>query len=222
MKKIFYFILFLSSITFAQTEKTVGDFYKVTSFDQITVVLITADENKIVLKGNNADDVELVNNNGELKIRMPFGQNLKGDNVSVTVYYKNLEAIEANEGSSISSSEKIEATLFEIIVKEGSFIKLNNLEVNKLNVTSSSGAEVLVEGSAESLDVANHTGGKFYGKNFKTETTTVALNAGGLAEVYATNLVEAKTRAGGKILIFGKPKQINEKKILGGKIEQAK
>ena len=39
---------------------------------------------------------------------------------------------------------------------------------------------------------------------------------------YATDLVDAKTRAGGEIKIFGKPKQINEKKIAGGTIEQAK
>ena len=40
--------------------------------------------------------------------------------------------------------------------------------------------------------------------------------------MYATDLVDAKTRAGGEIIIYGKPKQINEKKIAGGTIEQAK
>ena len=43
-----------------------------------------------------------------------------------------------------------------------------------------------------------------------------------MADVYATDLVDAKTRAGGEITIYGKPKQINEKKIAGGTIEQAK
>ena len=43
-----------------------------------------------------------------------------------------------------------------------------------------------------------------------------------MAQVYATDLVDAKTRAGGEIKIYGKPKQINEKKIAGGTIEQAK
>jgi len=34
--------------------------------------------------------------------------------------------------------------------------------------------------------------------------------------------VEAKVRAGGDITIYGKPKQINQKVIAGGSIEEAK
>ena len=91
MKKIIYSILFLSSIAFAQTEKTVGDFNKVTSFDQIDVLLIPGTENKVILQGANSEEVELVNNNCELKIRLPLGKLLKGDDISATVYYKNLD-----------------------------------------------------------------------------------------------------------------------------------
>ena len=103
MKKIVYFLFFISSITFAQLEKKVADFNKVTSFDQIDVTLIPASENKVVLNGSGSNDVELVNKNGELKIRMPLTKLLKGDNISATVYYKKIEAVEANEGSRIAS-----------------------------------------------------------------------------------------------------------------------
>ena len=40
--------------------------------------------------------------------------------------------------------------------------------------------------------------------------------------MYASDLVDAKVRAGGTILIHGKPKQINQKTIAGGSIEQVK
>jgi hypothetical protein len=50
----------------------------------------------------------------------------------------------------------------------------------------------------------------------------VTVNAGGEAEIYATDFVDAKTRAGGSILIYGKTKQINEKRVAGGSIKQAK
>ena len=43
-----------------------------------------------------------------------------------------------------------------------------------------------------------------------------------MAYVYASDLVNAKTRAGGEITIYGKPKQIIEKSVAGGSIEQAK
>ena len=107
MKKIIYSLLFLSSLAFAQTEKSVGDFNKVTSFDKIDVVLLSGSENKVILKGTNSAEVELINNNGELKIRMPLTKILSGDAISATVYYKKLNALEANEGSRISCETEI-------------------------------------------------------------------------------------------------------------------
>jgi hypothetical protein len=86
MKKIVYSLLLISSIAFSQTEKKVGDFNKVTSFDKIDIILIPSSENKVVLNGSASEQVELVNKNGELKIRMPLTKLLKGDNISATVY----------------------------------------------------------------------------------------------------------------------------------------
>ena len=107
MKKIIYSLLIVSSFAFAQETKNIGDFNKVTSFDRIDVFLIPSDENKVQLDGKDKEEVELVNKNGELKIRMPLTKLLDGDNISVTVYYKNLTAVEANEGSRIACGDKI-------------------------------------------------------------------------------------------------------------------
>ena len=60
MKKIVYSLLLISSMAFAQTEKNVGDFTKVTAFDKIDVSLVASSENKIVLTGANSQEVELV------------------------------------------------------------------------------------------------------------------------------------------------------------------
>ena len=222
MKKIIYSLLLISSITFAQTEKKVGDFTKVSSFDKIDVQLIPSNENKVILQGKDADQVELVNKNGELKIRMPFGKLLKGDDISATVYYKKLDAVEANEGSRIASKEEIKAINFDIICKEGSEIKLLNLQASRLQVRTSAGSIVTIKGSVKNQDILSNSGGKYDGQDCITEQTVVTVNAGGIAHVNATDLVDAKTRAGGEIRIYGKPKQINEKKIAGGTIEQVK
>jgi hypothetical protein len=222
MKKIIYSLLLISSITFAQTEKKVGDFTKVSSFDKIDVQLIPSNENKVILQGKDADQVELINKNGELKIRMPFGKLLKGDDISATVYYKKLDAVEANEGSRIASKEEIKAINFDIICKEGSEIKLLNLQASRLQVRTSAGSIVTVKGSVKNQDILSNSGGKYDGQDCVTEQTVVTVNAGGIAHVNATDLVDAKTRAGGEIRIYGKPKQINEKKIAGGTIEQVK
>ena len=224
MKNTFLTFITCSIFSFgiAQTEKNVGDFTKVTAFDKIDVNLVASSENKIVLTGANSQEVELVNKNGELKIKMPFGKLLKGDDVSATVYYKKIDAIEANEGSRVSSKDAITAINFHIICKEASEIKLTNLQADRMQVRTSAGSIVTVKGTVKNQDILSNSGGKYDGQDCKTQQTVVTVNAGGIAHVYATDLVDAKTRAGGEIKIYGKPKQINEKKIAGGTIEQAK
>ena len=221
MKKIVYFLFCISAITFAQVEKKVADFSKVTSFDQIDVTLIPASENKVVLNGAGSNDVELVNKNEELKIRMPLTKLLKGDNISATVYYKKIDAVEANEGSRIASEATIKSTSFDIISKEGSQIKIK-LEVDKLKARVANGSSISLEGKATNQDVLVNSGGKYEAKKLITNQTVITSNAGGEADVFATDLVDAKVRAGGDILIYGKPKQINQKVIAGGSIEEAK
>ena len=221
MKKIIYSLLIVSSMAFGQNEKNVGDFNKVTSFDRIDVFLIPGDENKVQLDGKGADEVEFVNKNGELKIRMPLTKLLDGDNISVTVYYKNLTAVEANEGSRIACGDKISSVVFDVIAKEGSEIKLI-LDVEKLNVRTANGSKVELEGNADIQDVLVNSGGIYEAEKLESKIINVSCNAGGEAAIFATNSVDAKVRAGGDITIFGKPKQINKKIIAGGTIKQAK
>lgn len=224
MKKTFLTFITCSIFSFgiAQTEKQVGDFTKVTAFDKIDVNLVAASENKVVLTGANSKEVELVNKNGELKIRMPLIKILSGYSVSATVYYKKIEAVEANEGSRITSKDTISALNFDVICKEGSEIKLTNLQADRLQIRVSQGSVVTVIGTVKNQDVLSNSGGKYDGQDCKSQQTEVTVNAGGMAYVYATDLVNAKTRAGGEITIYGKPKQIIEKSVAGGTIEQAK
>ena len=50
----------------------------------------------------------------------------------------------------------------------------------------------------------------------------MTVNAGGKASVNASDLVDAKTRAGGNIYIYGDPKVINQKNVAGGVIKKVK
>jgi hypothetical protein len=221
MKKIIFSLLLISSIAFSQKEKNVGDFNKVTAFDRIDVTLISGNENKVILTGSGSEEVEIVNKNGELKIRMPLTRLLDGDNVSVTVYYIKIDAVEANEGSRITSEALLNATSFDIKAKEGSEIKLN-LKVDKLKVRVANGSKINVSGTAKNQDILVNSGGVYQAEKLVTNQTVITVNAGGESDVYATDLVDAKVRAGGDIIIYGKPKQINQKIVAGGTIKESK
>ena len=221
MKKLLCSLLLISSLTYSQNEKKVGDFHKVTTFDQITVELIASDENKVVLSGINSNEVEVVNRNGELKLRMPLTKLLKGNQVKAKVYYTDLDAVEANEGAQISSEAIFKTTVFEIIAKEGAKIDIR-LEVSKLTAKLLSGAIVATEGTAKNQDVSVNAGAIYEGKELKTVQTVISINAGGEAAVFATEFVDAKVRAGGDITVYGKPKQVNQKTFAVGHIEIVK
>ena len=67
MKKFLFALVLIvatTQISQAQTEKMLGDFNELKVYDRIEVALIKSDENKIIIKGKNTEDVVIVNKNG--------------------------------------------------------------------------------------------------------------------------------------------------------------
>lgn len=220
MKKIFIIaIAFAMQSAVAQVSKNLGDFNTVKVYDKLNVKLIASSENKVIIKGSRETEVEVVNNNGELKLRMPFPKLLSGNDITIQLFYKNIDGVDASEGAYVSSDETFDATIMDVSAKEGAEIHLN-LDVNKVNVKTVTGGIIVLEGKATNQDVVVTTGGVVENKDLVTDQTTVNISAGGSAEVYATVLVDAKVKAGGTVSVYGKPKQINKKTILGGTIEE--
>ena len=217
MKKIFLIALVFTINGLIAQEREVEDFNKVTAFDQIDVQLIPSKENKVILNGENSEEVELVNKDGELKIRLPFSKMMKGDNISATVYYTQLNAVEANEGSRIVSESTIESTDFDISVKEGSVVNLK-LDVAQLQLKINGGGKVNLSGKAKNQDVLLNNGSIYKASGLVTKQTIITANTGAVAYIKATDYVDAKVRAGGEITIYGKPKKIDKKTVVGGKI----
>lgn len=225
MKKIVLVaFLMLSQMNFAQEKltKNLGDFDEVKVFDRISLQLVPGNENKIEITGDRKDDVEIVNKNGELKVRMKLEKLLKGEDITAILYFTDaIESIEASEGSYVSSEATFKAIDFNVNSKEGSEIKIN-IDAQKLTARATSGGILKLKGNATSQDIVISSGGIVKARDLITSQTTVAVNAGGEAEVNASELVDAKTRAGGDIIIYGNPKKINKKTIAGGDIRESK
>jgi len=213
-------ILFVQ-MSFGQVTKELGEFDTVKVYDKLSVKLVQSSENKVVIKGAREAEVEAVNKNGILKLRMPFPKLLSGNDLDITLYYKRIELIDVNEGAEVTSKETLKATSFKVSAQEGGKINVD-LNVDKLKVSSVSGGEITATGKADHLDASLGAGGYFLGSKLATSQTKVSVSAGGKADVNASTLVDAKVSAGGSIYIYGKPKQINQKTVFGGKIEEVK
>lgn len=216
MKKVFgSFLIIASQFVLAQSTRNVGDFSSLKVYDKISVKLVHSNDSRVE---TNADaELETVNKNGELKIRMTPTKIMQGDQISVTVYYENLNDIQASQGSSISSPDNIESEMLSLVSNEGSKIILS-LDTGKLNAKTNSGGIINVSGNADHQDIIINSGGKFDGKSLESQTAKVAVNAGGLAEINVSNSVNATTRAGGVIYVYGDPADRETKNVVGGKI----
>ncbi|WP_322969631.1 head GIN domain-containing protein [Faecalibacter sp. LW9] len=219
MKNIFFTAIALigTQFSFAQLTKNVGDYNSLKVYDRIPVELIQSNSNKVEVSGDLEKEVDVVNKNGDLKIKMNSLNLMQGSKVKVKVYYKNLYDIQASQGSMIYSDDKMKSSILKLSSNEGSSIKLD-IDTKKVNAKINSGAELILNGDADALTVNANSGGKFYGKTLNTENASLTTNMGGIIEAKVKESVDAKTRAGGTIDIYGSPKVKNNKTIAGGKI----
>ena len=221
MKHLFFVItvcLALTSNAQNTITKTVGAFSTLKVFDLIEVKLIQSSENKIEISGRNTDDVAIVNKNGTLKIRMNIEESFDGSDTYVNVYFTNLEVIDANEGAFIASEDVFEQIDLTLKTQEGAHIKLQT-DVKFLDVKAVTGGQVETNGKAQNQTIKINTGGIYNGKSLESQDTEVTIKAGGEAMVKAIENLDIKIRAGGNVIVYGQPKQVNESKALGGNIK---
>lgn len=214
--------LMIASFSVAQdgVEYPVDEFSELKVFDGISVKLIPGNENKVVVKGEDAASVSVRWVRGKLKIRMDIDRIFSGYATFAEVYYSNpLSVLDVNENALITSDEVIDQVDLELRAQEAGEIDLK-VALKRLRVKAVTGATVAVEGSAKNQVVDVNTGGGYEAGNLETEQTEVEVNAGGFADIRASEYVDATVRAGGNINIYGKPRVIDRTKFLGGTIKE--
>ena len=218
---LFVFSLFLMQSARPQDEEismNLTEFTEVKAFDGISVNLIKSNENKAVITGANTDKVKFVNTEGILKIRMEITKIFSGYRTFVDHYYaENLLVIDVNEDARITSDDILKQEVIELKAQEGGELKIKAV-VEQMLIRSVSGGVIATTGESDVQDVAINTGGSYLGKEFKTKFTTVNVNAGSNAEIFATDYVKATVKAGGEVLVFGDPAKMDEKTVFGGKV----
>jgi hypothetical protein len=200
-------------------EKTIGEFSTVKVYDLINLKMIKSKENKVVISGKNRRDVEVVNKNGKLKIRMSLEESYDGEDTVVVLYYTTVDVIDANEGAKVEVKDVIKQYEIDLKTQEGAEI---TAEVNTTyaNFRAVTGGILNLTGSSKNQDITIFTGGVYNGKDFITERSEVNINAAGEAYIHATELAKVKVKAGGDVYIYGNPKEVDETSVLGGTIKR--
>jgi len=218
MKNIAIVLFLISGLVNGQEKitKNLGDFNVLKTYRGLNVKLIKADSPIIVIEGKKSEDVVVKNVNGVLKLSMSINQTFSAGDVNVTIFYKdNINLIDGNEGSIITSEETITQDRLEIRSQEGAEIKLN-VKSSNLEIKAISAGIITLNGYSVNQNVNVNTGGIYKGENLETETTIVGASTGGEATVNASLLVDANAKLGATISVTGSPKEIKKKETLSG------
>ncbi len=220
MKKLLAFsVLLITTIGSSQriVDKDVGEFHTIKVFDLIEVNLIKADENRILIKGDNVDDIKFANKDGILKLRMQLEKRFRGEDTFIEVYYTDLEVIDGNEGARIVCNETVTQNRIELRTQEGAQIRIG-MEVENADIRAVTGGIVEASGTATNQFIVINTGGIFEGKELISEAASVKISAGGEAELYVSDKVDINVKAGGDVYVFGNPREVNKNTFAGGRI----
>jgi len=221
MKYFLFILVSLFTITiWAQQEVFLNkniQALKISSGIQVEI-FTNADENKIEADDPVLEAINYIVNDNELKISLPLGKIIEGDlPLVLKVYTKDINQLNAVQGSIVEIQNTITSSKFSIRATEGSVVS-GDFDTENLELKALSGAIIDIRGKSKYLDVLVNTGGKYNGKNLKTENTVIKVTYGGKAEVFVTENCEANIVVGGTIDIYGNPKYMNEKKSFGGNI----
>lgn len=216
---LFAAVLLFSGSLFSQgiIDREVGEFHEIKVFDLIEVNLIKSDENRILIKGRHVDDINFVNRDGVLKLRMALEQKFRGEDTFIEVYYTDLSTIDANEGARIVANELVKKDRITLRAQEGAQIQIG-MQVQHADIRAVTGGIVTASGLATNQVIRINTGGVFEGRDLKTDFSDIRIMAGGEAELYAAKSVDIEIRAGGDVYVWGDPKQVNKDRMFGGRI----
>ncbi|MET1257822.1 head GIN domain-containing protein [Flagellimonas sp. DF-77] len=212
------FALFASTLIAQRTiDREVGEFNKIKVFDLIEVNMIQSDENRIMIKGRNVDDITWTNKDGVLKLRMQLDKKFTGEDTFIEVYYTSVDVIDANEGARITCNEMVDQNKIELRAQEGAQIRIG-MEVGFADIRAVTGGIIEASGLAENQNIVLNTGGIFDGRDLRSATLEVKISAGGEADVFASERVDINVRAGGDVTVYGQPQQVNKKTFAGGRV----
>ncbi|MEN8886896.1 MAG: DUF2807 domain-containing protein, partial [Winogradskyella sp.] len=134
-------------------EKAIGEFSTVKVYDLINLKMIKSTENKVLISGKNRSDVEVVNKNGKLKIRMNLEESYDGNDTVVILHYTTVDVIDANEGAKVTVQDIIEQYEIDLKTQEGAEISAT-IKSTYANFRAVTGGIINVTGSSKNQDIS--------------------------------------------------------------------
>lgn len=175
------------------------------------IIIVEADEN---LQNIILTEVK----NGVLKIHAK--ENIgRASSKKIMVHFKEVSEIISSSGSSVRSTNTIEADKLNIKTSSGSSMKLE-LDVNEINCKTSSGSALKLSGKTGNLIADASSGSSVRAGELEAVSSRVDASSGANITVNTSKELTADASSGANIKYLGNPEKVHKNKSVSGSISK--
>jgi len=226
MKKIyFFFLVIIFNISFLQAQKAetrlLSAFTMVRTADNITVVLVPSDEDRVDIDAQNIMMNHVLTDVIRNEFKITTQGSMNNAKITCKLYYtKELVKLTPTYGGLIStdSGTVLHAKKLEIDANLDGFVNLD-VDVDELVITAGQGSDLYIRGRAGKVTVDATSGAKVHTADLACENASVKSSLGAKVWLTASNDYVAKAITGGKIMYARMPAgKFEQSGITGGKV----
>lgn len=219
----YLFCLGALSSSFILTDRqsvSVDPFTEIVMTGSMNVELKSGEKEEVVVetKGIEVGDIGIKVTGGVLRINTLKAFKNKNIEINIIIYHKPLYAISASAGAIVKRELTLDGDKLDLDVTSGAEVYLD-IQYKSLKALSSSGADLVLSGKAESAHLTATTGGKIDGKKLEAERAYVVSSTGATILVKAISELEISANTGGNVRYYGTPVKKSIKKVLAGEVE---
>ena len=216
-------LIFFSTTLSAQRseERPVSEFDEVSVLGNINLYLIHGEENhvKVEARGTSPDNILVDVKNYRLKIRTRT-KAFSNAELNVYVTYEKLHLIKAGAGSRVHSDYIVKGRALDLSVGSGAQMDLE-VKTPSLKLRTGEGGILKVEGTADYAEATVNTGGQLEADELESAEMYIKVHTGGMAHVYAEEVLNASVGTGGELRYSGSPERKHIRTSLGGSVSKS-
>lgn len=204
------------------TERTVGEFEKISVSGSFDVTLLKGKEGTINIKAseNLMAVIETVVEEGNLKIRFKKGTNIRNSKtIQITVTFENINSVSLAGSGDITSKETIQAENLDLSLSGSGNFNLNVSSTN-LNLKIAGSGNMNLSGKTETYNGSISGSGNINTPELTANTVNAKISGSGNIKVNALSEINAKTSGSGNIIYTGNPTIIKANSSGSGSVHQ--
>ena len=201
-----------------EDRSTKEDFTKIKVSTGLDLYISQGSKNQITVEADeNLQDIILTEVNDGILIIYSKKNIWKAKARKVYVTIKNLEAIIATSGSDVYTNEALEVNNLNISATSGADIHVS-VDADTIETKATSGSNIEVSGASNNHISKATSGASIDAYQLRSKNVTVKVTSGANINVYASESIDAKATSGGDIDFKGSPKKVNKKTSSGGSV----